>query len=104
MKQLINHTVLMWGKIRRMWIIYLTPKRTKKLLSLREGECQRCGACCKINFECPFLTNHTKAAACKLYDSRSKVCRYFPIDHRDLKDRDIIMPHAKCGYTFQDKE
>ncbi|MBI4835188.1 MAG: YkgJ family cysteine cluster protein [Planctomycetes bacterium] len=104
MKQIINHTVLMWGKIRRMCIIYLTPRRTQEMLSQREGECQRCGACCKINFECPFLTNHTQAAACKLYDSRSKVCRYFPIDKRDIKDRNIVFPGTKCGYSFREKQ
>jgi hypothetical protein len=100
MKYFVNHAVLVWGKVRRMWFIYLNPGKTKVMLSRREGECARCGACCKINFDCPALVNHGEAPSCWLYDRRSNVCRYFPIDERDIKDRNRIMPHIQCGYKF----
>jgi len=83
-----------------MWFIYLRPKKTQDLLSLREGECQRCGACCKIAFECPALGHEDNQPTCKLYKQRSDVCKLFPIDERDIKDRDILLPHIKCGYRF----
>jgi hypothetical protein len=25
----------------------------------------------------------------------------FPIDERDLRDRDIMAPHVPCGYSFR---
>ena len=28
------------------------------------------------------------------------LCRLFPIDERDLRDRDIIAPDTPCGFSF----
>ncbi|MFH1227373.1 MAG: hypothetical protein V1701_05670 [Planctomycetota bacterium] len=96
----VDHAVLMWGKLRRMWFIYLRPEKTQYLLSHREGECQRCGACCKIAFECPALDYDVDKTVCKYYERRTDICKLFPLNERDLKDRDIIMPHIKCGFRF----
>jgi hypothetical protein len=27
-------------------------------------------------------------------------CRVFPIDERDLADRDLVLPERACGYSF----
>lgn len=39
---------------------------------------------------------------CKRYeDSRSRNCRTFPIDERDLADRDLVAPDTPCGFYFE---
>ena len=30
-------------------------------------------------------------------------CRLFPIDERDLRDRDLVAPGAPCGFHFNGK-
>ncbi|MBI5778714.1 MAG: hypothetical protein HZA49_04600 [Planctomycetes bacterium] len=92
--------VLAWGKIRRMFLVYLRPNKTRVALSVREGECRRCGACCAIMFKCPALKGDNGTLHCKIYDLRSNVCKTFPINPKDIKDRDLIMPHKKCGFHF----
>jgi hypothetical protein len=27
-------------------------------------------------------------------------CRVFPIDERDLADRDLVLPDRECGFSF----
>ena len=104
MKYFIDHIVLSWGKMRRMYLVYLKPKHTKLQLNARQGECKRCGACCKLNFACPAMDSNNGLCVCWLYEERSKVCRSFPIDQRDLKDRDRVLPGTKCGYRFEPTE
>jgi hypothetical protein len=103
MRHIKNHFVLFWGKMRRMYFVYLKPKHTKAQLNARQGECKRCGACCKININCPALDHHNGTILCLLYDRRSRVCSSFPLDHRDLKDRDLVLPGTTCGYKFDKK-
>ncbi|MFO7870796.1 MAG: hypothetical protein R6V03_05120 [Kiritimatiellia bacterium] len=44
-------------------------------------------------------------ALCRVYDRRlSPNCRNFPIDERDLADRDAVMPDVPCGYTFKEAD
>ncbi|MEW6026396.1 MAG: hypothetical protein AB1599_03755 [Planctomycetota bacterium] len=92
--------VLAWGKIRRIFLVYLRPKKTRRDMSNRQGECRRCGACCEIMFKCPALKGNNDTLHCKIYDLRSTVCRTFPINHKDIKDRDLIKPLQKCGFHF----
>jgi hypothetical protein len=43
-------------------------------------------------------------SGCRVYDKRlSPNCKTFPIDERDLADRDAIMPDRPCGYHFTPK-
>jgi hypothetical protein len=30
------------------------------------------------------------------------VCSLFPLDEKDLRERDIVMPGTKCGFYFDD--
>jgi len=69
-------------------------------LELRQGECQRCGACCKLLFRCPFLNDTVSPPTCRIYGRTSPTCRLFPLDRRDLADRDLVMPHRPCGFHF----
>ncbi|MBI5359298.1 MAG: hypothetical protein HZA48_01810 [Planctomycetes bacterium] len=88
------------GKMRRIYKVYAIPWHVRKKLKGRIGECKRCGACCRLMFDCPALFFENGLACCKIYDKRSKVCRKFPIEPRDLKDRDLINPYTPCGYDF----
>jgi Fe-S-cluster containining protein len=97
----VDRIVLLWGKIRRFYRHFACPGYVRENLSRRRGECKRCGACCKLGHICPYLDlDKNGLALCKVYPRRSKNCRLFPIDERDIADRDIIMPEVCCGYTF----
>ena len=95
--------ILAWGKIRRMFLVYLRPHKTRTDLSKRQGECQRCGACCAIVLRCPALKGNNGTIQCRIYDARSNVCKTFPINQKDIDDRDLIMPHKKCGFYFNNQ-
>jgi hypothetical protein len=88
------------GKLRRYFRVSVYTAKNEELLSLRQGECTRCGACCKILFQCPFLVEEPAneagtAYTCSIYGKHFKNCRIFPIVPRDLLDVE-----EECGYTF----
>jgi len=95
-----ERVVLAIGKLRRLYYVFLKPGYVSEKLKQRKGECRRCGACCKLLFTCPFLDETNGTPTCKIHADKWKVCRLFPIDERDLRDRDIISPDKKCGYYF----
>ncbi|MBI4712011.1 MAG: hypothetical protein HY762_01690, partial [Planctomycetes bacterium] len=124
MNYLAKQVVLGWGKLRRSLLLSFKADYTRELLSQRQGECKRCGACCRLLFHCPALEyrhenngtaptegNHhpvyseqsEPVACCWVYDQRSTVCRTFPLEEKDLKDRDFVIPDRKCGYFFNGK-
>lgn len=35
-----------------------------------------------------------------MHGTRPMNCRVFPIDERDLADRDLLHPEAPCGFHF----
>ncbi len=83
------------GKLRRFVQAKLTVQDTGALLSRRQGECNRCGACCKILFRCPFLgTDAEGQYTCRIYEQRFAQCRLFPLHPQDLREV------ADCSYTF----
>ena len=88
------------GKTRRFLQANFFKAKTEELLSLRQGECTRCGACCKILFQCPFLIEHPENPpgekySCRIYETRFSQCRLYPIASRDL-----LEVEEECGYTF----
>ncbi|MEK7448386.1 MAG: hypothetical protein AAB019_02770 [Planctomycetota bacterium] len=91
-----------WGKIRRAYLADFRPAYVKQSLANRVGECRRCGACCRLLFDCWWLNQNCHPATCRHYTLRSQVCRVFPINNRDLKDRDLVNPQQKCGFSFRD--
>lgn len=92
--------LLGWGKARRFYLHVFRRGCVERSIARRKGECRRCGACCKLMFVCPRLDETTDAVSCAIHDTRANNCRFFPIDERDLRDRDIIMPEKPCGYSF----
>ncbi|MFB0564116.1 MAG: hypothetical protein ACETWK_00380 [Candidatus Aminicenantaceae bacterium] len=96
--------VLFKGKFRRMYLVYFRPGYVKRSIKRRRGECRRTGACCRLGFDCWFLESNKEDSLCRINGKKSAVCRFFPIDERDLRDRDIIEPRRPCGYYFFDTQ
>ena len=83
------------GKIRRFVQAKLGQQDVEALVSRRQGECNRCGACCKILFRCPFLgTDAEGQYTCRIYDKRFSQCRLFPLHPADLREVE------ECSFTF----
>jgi hypothetical protein len=83
------------GKLRRFVQSTVLREETDGLLAQRQGECNRCGACCKILFRCPFLgTDAAGQYTCRIYEQRFAQCRLFPLRSRDL------LEVQECSYTF----
>ncbi len=93
-----------WGKTRRFYLAHFRPGYVRESLARRVGQCDRTGACCHLMFTCPLLDQKTEPVRCSIHEIKPKVCRLFPIDERDLRDRDIISPDAPCGFTFIPRE
>ena len=88
-------TIQLRGKLRRFVQSNLVVEDKEALLSRRQGDCNRCGACCKILFRCPFLgTNDDGSYTCRIYESRFSQCRLFPLHPQDLREV------SECSYTF----
>ena len=86
------------GKVRRFFRANIYTAKNDELLARRQGECTRCGACCKILFRCPFLIEEPgNSYKCSIYGDHFNQCRIFPLVPQDLNE--IKEP---CGYTFVD--
>lgn len=87
------------GKLRRFVNIRFRKDEVIEQLSLRRGECNRCGACCEILFKCPFLKKHPDGTTtCGIYDDRPDQCRLYPIERRDLDE-----VRGQCSFYFIEK-
>ena len=87
------------GKIRRFVITNFRKQDTIDSLSLRRGECNRCGACCELVFKCPFLKKQSDGTSlCGIYENRPNSCRLFPIEQRDIQEL-----RGSCSYYFIEK-
>ncbi len=93
------------GKVRRQVQHRLRPAAVEDCLAKRLGECKRCSACCRLPFRCPWLIEDENGddSRCRWYDLRPTVCRLFPITPQDIEDRNRIMPHSPCGYSFAER-
>lgn len=84
------------GKLRRFVQSTVLKQDNEALLARRQGECNRCGACCKILFQCPFLgTDAEGQYTCRIYEYRFAQCRLFPLHAADLREVE------QCSYTFE---
>jgi len=67
--------------------------------------CARCGACCWLAHPCPSLKwDDAGLTYCEIHKRRTKNCRIFPIDEKDIADRNLILPDVPCGYSFRPKK
>ncbi len=83
-------------KFRRYYLVKCHPDYVREQLTLRRGECNRCGDCCSIAFKCHHLDGENN---CDMYEKRYDACHVFPIEPRDLK----YLRH-RCSYYFEGEE
>ena len=94
-----ERATLAWGKARRFYLVHFRPGYVRESIGRRAGDCHRTGACCNLLFTCPIYTPNP-LPTCRVNRHKPKVCRMFPIDERDIRDRDIISPDVPCGFSF----
>ena len=93
---------LFYGKLRRLGLGVFGRGYVRRSIERRVGECRRCGACCKLAYRCHLLRDTGGITECRLHKWRPANCRLFPIDERDLADRDLVAPDEPCGYSFKE--
>lgn len=99
-----ERAILGWGKFRRLYLLTFRPAYVEYSLKQRIGECHRTGTCCKLAFPCPWFGLLEYLSICRHYEHRPRNCMTFPIDERDIRDRDIVNPHNPCGFSFLIRE
>ena len=92
---------LLLGTFRRLFWNACRPGYVRASLAQRSGECQRCGACCRLVWRCRYFRDDDGIPSCRLYTLyRPPNCSNFPIDHLDLADRDLVSPDEPCGFSW----
>jgi len=78
-----------WGALRRHLLANVLPDNiVYRYKAYQRGECNRCGLCCKIQFQCPFLVDQGPYNTyCSIYTTphAPNACLKFPVDPVDLK-------------------
>lgn len=96
--------VLLRGVLRRFFLILFRPQYVRAGVARRKGACARCGACCRLAMSRCFALSHQAdgSSHCAIYNKvRMPNCIQFPIDERDIAERNLIMPaDVPCGYFF----
>lgn len=91
------------GKLRRFALARMKEGYIAQMQHRRLGTCRRCGLCCRLLFKCPFLKTLTDGTCrCMIHGQRPANCKLFPIDERDLRERDWVDGKIPCGYRFKD--
>ncbi len=94
---------LLGGRPRRLFLNLFRPGLVRANLARRRGECRCCGACCQMGACCRHLKYGAGGLSeCVRYQKwRSSNCRNFPMDERDLAERNLVAPDTPCGYYFE---
>ena len=80
-----------WGKIKRTIYSFFPVAEN------RQGECQHCGACCRLVYNCPFLRMKDGKSHCDVYFLRPPACRPYPRTENEQ------VTQGTCGYYFGPK-
>lgn len=99
-RTLRTRLLMWWGKVRRFYLGLFRRGYVRRQIENRQGQCRRCGVCCLLGMPCAFLKNHQPITECRIHTARPMNCRIFPIDERDLADRDLLAPDLPCGFYF----
>lgn len=84
------------GKARRFLLLRFRKSYVTEQIEQRQGECNQCGNCCEILFQCPFLIKlEGDQSFCSIYEDRPGQCGAFPIDEKCLADVGF-----DCTYSF----
>ncbi len=78
-----------WAALRRTVMASMLPDNLAyRYKAYQRGECNRCGLCCKIQFQCPFFIDEGPYnTRCSIYTTphAPQACLKFPLDPKDLK-------------------
>lgn len=78
-----------WAALRRSLLSNILPDNLiYRYQAYRRGECNRCGLCCKIQFQCPFFIDEGEFnTRCSIYTTphAPQACLKFPLDPTDLR-------------------
>ena len=78
-----------WAALRRTLLANVLPDNlVYRYKAYQRGECNRCGLCCKIQFQCPFFVDEGPYNThCSIYVTphAPTACVKFPLDPLDLK-------------------
>jgi hypothetical protein len=100
-RSLLVRARLFGGILRRLFLHAFRPGYVRGQLQARKGECLRCGACCQMAWRCTFFHEPDGRPACKFYSNyRYPNCVNYPIDDRDIADRNLVFPDRPCGYSW----
>lgn len=88
------------GKLRRFYLHTFNRPYVRRNLARRRGECRRCGTCCRLMYNCPFLDDSSEVTSCVRHGTRWFNCRIFPVDERDIEERNLVSRNGPCGYYF----
>ena len=106
MQDFRTRMILLRGVLRRSYLHFFRPGYVRKSIAARKGRCTRCGACCNLMTKkgCPLLGfEESGLSLCKIHGPiRMPNCIIFPVDARDIADRDLVAHGGvKCGYSFE---
>jgi hypothetical protein len=83
------YSIHTWAALRRHILATVLPDNLLyRYKAYQRGECNRCGLCCKIQFQCPFFVDDGPYnTRCSIYATPSvpSACVKFPMDPMDLK-------------------
>lgn len=92
-----------WAALRRTVLARMLPDNLAyRYKAYQRGECNRCGLCCKIQFQCPFLIDEGPYnTRCGIYTTPyvPSACLRFPLDPLDLKLLQREVGHA-CTFYY----
>jgi hypothetical protein len=95
-----------WAALRRTMLANFLPDNlATRYKAYQRGECNRCGLCCKIQFQCPFFVDEGPYNThCSIYTSphAPNACLKFPLDPLDLKLLQREIGHA-CTFYYEGK-
>jgi hypothetical protein len=78
-----------WAALRRMLMANFLPDTILlRYKAYQRGQCNRCGLCCKIQFQCPFFVDEGPFnTRCAIYTTphAPSACVKFPLDPLDLR-------------------
>ena len=93
-----------WASLRRTMMGSLLPDNLLyRYKAYRRGECNRCGLCCKILFQCEFFIDEGPYnTRCSIYTTphAPSACLHFPVDPLDLKLLQREIGHA-CTFYYE---
>jgi hypothetical protein len=93
-----------WAALRRtMLASFLPDNLIYRYKAYQRGECNRCGLCCKIQFQCPFFIDEGPYnTRCAIYTTphAPSACVKFPLDPLDLKLLQREIGHA-CTFYYE---